>query len=333
MSIEYFKHIYFRLPIIVRLLVTVLALMIFFGVIIHFVEPKQFPSIFDGIWWAFVTGATVGYGDYVPLSVAGRVIGILLILSGGGILTFYVTTLSAETVQHERNLSKGKVAYKGQKHIIFVGWNERTSQLLDLIIRNGGKHEIVLIDRTLRHLSYKQLPVHFIHGDASEDTILRQANIASAQRVIISADRKEKEREADNYTILTTVAIRGNNKDVPIIAEILLDRQVENALRAGATTIIRSNDFMSALFYHELFHIKSSKPFETVIQLLISQQFSHIILPQKLANATFLEASAYFLKQNYLLLGIIRHEKWKINPPPDFALLDGDILVTLSDWQ
>src|SRR5690625_7424402 len=97
MSIELFKHIYFRLPIVLRLLITIFIIMIFFGAVIHLIEPEQFPSIFDGIWWAFVTGATVGYGDYVPLAVLGKRTGILLIVSGGGLLTLYTTTLSSPT--------------------------------------------------------------------------------------------------------------------------------------------------------------------------------------------------------------------------------------------
>ena len=88
MSIELLRHIYFRIPVLIRLLLTILLVMLLFGIIIHFVEPNQYPTIFDGIWWAFVTGATVGYGDYVPLSITGRIIGILLMLTGAGLITF-----------------------------------------------------------------------------------------------------------------------------------------------------------------------------------------------------------------------------------------------------
>ncbi len=88
MNLEVFKHIYFRMPTAVRLLLSIFVLMFLFGLVIHLVEPNQFPSIFDGVWWAFITGATVGYGDYVPLTIPGRIIGILLLLSGGGMLTF-----------------------------------------------------------------------------------------------------------------------------------------------------------------------------------------------------------------------------------------------------
>lgn len=37
---------------------------------------------FDGLWWASTTVTTVGYGDYVPITVAGRVIGMALQLTG-----------------------------------------------------------------------------------------------------------------------------------------------------------------------------------------------------------------------------------------------------------
>lgn len=35
-------------------------------------------SVGDSIWWAFVTAMTVGYGDIVPVTTAGRVVGVLL---------------------------------------------------------------------------------------------------------------------------------------------------------------------------------------------------------------------------------------------------------------
>jgi len=332
MSIELFKHIYFRLPIVLRLLITIFIIMIFFGVVIHLIEPEQFPTIFDGIWWAFVTGATVGYGDYVPLTVLGKTTGILLILSGGGLLTFYITTLSAATIKHERNLSKGEIAFKGKNHIIFIGWNERTKQLVEMATKHNPSIEIVLIDRSLHHLSYQEFPVHFIHGDPSEDITLQYANVATAKCVVISADVSKKERQADNDTILTTVTVRGNHKQLPIIAEVLAHSQVENALRAGANTIIRSNDFMSLLFYHELFHEKSAQPFETILQLLAHQQFSQTDLPEQWIDRPVHEIADGLFKKQHIFLGIIRDDMWKINPSPDFILKEDDIVLALSPW-
>ncbi|MBY7143957.1 potassium channel family protein [Virgibacillus sp. NKC19-3] len=332
MSIKLIKNIYYRLPIIIRLLITILLLMVIFGFIIYLVEPKQFPTIFDGIWWAFVTAATVGYGDYIPLTTPGKMVAILLILTGGGLIAFYITTFASVSIKHERDLESGKIVFKSSGHLIFIGWNERTRQLLDITIDNDPDVRIVLIDRSLDHLAFQHYPVHFIHGDPTEDGTLKQANITQAKCVIITADINKNERQSDNNTILTTVAIRGNNKDIPIIAEILSKIQIENALRAGASTIIKTNDFMSALFYHELSSTENAMPFDTVLHVLKKQQFNQFKLPESLIDNSFLQASMYLLKEKYLLLGLIRNEEWYINPEADFMLEEEDILLTMIAW-
>lgn len=40
-------------------------------------------NFFDGIWWAMTTVTTVGYGDKVPVTVPGRIVGIALQIVGG----------------------------------------------------------------------------------------------------------------------------------------------------------------------------------------------------------------------------------------------------------
>ncbi|WP_164668282.1 potassium channel family protein [Virgibacillus doumboii] len=333
MNLEAFKHIFFRLPIIVRLLLSVITLMVVFGTVIHLIEPRQFPTIFEGIWWAFITGATVGYGDYVPLTTTGRIVAIFLILSGGGMLTFYLTTIATSAINHEEDLSQGKVSFNGTNHIIIIGWNERTRQLVEEIDDKDSTQEIVLIDRSLNKLPYRHYPVHFIHGDPSEDAVLVQANVDAAAAVLISSDITVEERKADINTILSTIAVRGNNQDIPINAEILTISQVENAIRAGADTVISSNDFMSTLFYHELFHKKQTKPFETVLNLLNNQQFIHIEVPDELDEKSFKEAAVFFMENHEILIGLIRESEWKINPSNDFVLENNDTLIILSSWE
>lgn len=64
----------------------------------------------DGVWWAFVTVTTVGYGDYYPISNGGRVLaGILMTIGVGlfGVLTSYLATIfiRQEEEQLETDLS------------------------------------------------------------------------------------------------------------------------------------------------------------------------------------------------------------------------------------
>ncbi len=61
----------------VAVLLTVVA-----AVLVRAVEPETFPTFGDASWWALQTVSTVGYGDVVPESGAGRVLGGALMLLG-----------------------------------------------------------------------------------------------------------------------------------------------------------------------------------------------------------------------------------------------------------
>ncbi len=48
----------------------------------HETQPEAFSNMLQAMWWAIVTMSTVGYGDVVPLSPAGRVFGGLVMVLG-----------------------------------------------------------------------------------------------------------------------------------------------------------------------------------------------------------------------------------------------------------
>ncbi|MCZ0704248.1 voltage-gated potassium channel [Natronobacillus azotifigens] len=249
-----FARAYFRLPVLLKLLGIITILMLVFGVLIHLLEPKVFPTIFEGIWWAFVTGSTVGYGDYVPTGVAGKITAMAIILAGGGTITFYMAIVSAATVKHAEKRMKGTIAFRGKKHLIIVGWNERTKNLIALVQENHPEVDIVLIDQTLKRLPEDHPDIHFIRGDPTADQTLIDANSAEAHYAIITADPGKQERIADQASILTTIAFRGNNDKIKIITEILIEEQVMNAKRAGSDQIIHSNHWLALLSYNSAFH-------------------------------------------------------------------------------
>jgi len=75
-------------------LVVALATMILSGIVISQLDPA-IGSIWDGMWWAWVTMATVGYGDVVPHNGPGRLFGSMLILFGVVLLSLLTANLAA----------------------------------------------------------------------------------------------------------------------------------------------------------------------------------------------------------------------------------------------
>jgi len=75
-------------------LVVAFAVVMAAGALIARVDPN-IHSPWDGVWWAWVTVTTVGYGDVVPTSPAGRLLGSLLILLGVGLFSLLTANISA----------------------------------------------------------------------------------------------------------------------------------------------------------------------------------------------------------------------------------------------
>ncbi len=59
----------------------------------------QIHNFSDAVWWSLSTVTTVGYGDIVPHSFAGRLIGMFLMVIGIGVMTAFISQVSAALVE------------------------------------------------------------------------------------------------------------------------------------------------------------------------------------------------------------------------------------------
>src|SRR5262245_2487278 len=71
-------------------------------ILIHFTFSKNFPDIEEGWWWAIQTVTTVGYGDVVPTSAAGRLVAALVMLFGIGFLTIITASITSTFIEQAR---------------------------------------------------------------------------------------------------------------------------------------------------------------------------------------------------------------------------------------
>jgi voltage-gated potassium channel len=95
-------------------IITTLSIIFFSGIIISGLDPNINTAI-DGVWWAWVTVTTVGYGDIVPVSLAGRAFGFVLILVGT--ILFSALTANFSAIFTKRRLKKGLISSKDDAEI------------------------------------------------------------------------------------------------------------------------------------------------------------------------------------------------------------------------
>ncbi len=70
------------------------------GVGFWILEPRT-PSLTDGLWLAFTTAATVGYGDIIPSTHASRAFAVVVVLLGLAVLSLVTASVAAMFVETE----------------------------------------------------------------------------------------------------------------------------------------------------------------------------------------------------------------------------------------
>lgn len=72
----------------------------------YWLEPTVH-SYGDGLWLAFVTGSTVGYGDFVPTTTASRVFAVIMVIAGFAMLSLVTASIAAYFIgEDEKRLRK-----------------------------------------------------------------------------------------------------------------------------------------------------------------------------------------------------------------------------------
>ena len=72
------------------------------GLLIRVADPDSFPTIGSGLWWAIQTLTTVGYGDIVPASTAGKLIATIVMINGIAFLTVITAAVTASLIDQVR---------------------------------------------------------------------------------------------------------------------------------------------------------------------------------------------------------------------------------------
>jgi voltage-gated potassium channel len=91
---------------------TFVALALVGGILMRVVDQENFPTVGLGIWFALNTVTTVGYGDVVPTTLAGRAIAGLVMAFGIAFISFVTAGVTSTLVQraakvaHEADLAK-----------------------------------------------------------------------------------------------------------------------------------------------------------------------------------------------------------------------------------
>jgi voltage-gated potassium channel len=188
----------------------------------------------DSLYMTVITLTTVGFEEVHVLSRSGRVFSIVLMLSGVGAM-FYVLGVAAKVllegelrdVLGRKRLSKKIENLKG--HYIICGFGRMGSIICRELDHNNDPY--VVIEGDPEVVASMDADMLSLQGDATQDSILKQAGIEKAKGLIsvLSSD-------ANNlYVVLSA---RGLNQNLRIVARASEEGAEQKLRRAGADSVV-----------------------------------------------------------------------------------------------
>ena len=115
-------------------------------------QPLVFASIPDAMWWAIVTMTTVGYGDMVPVTPLGKVIGGVIAVIGLGMVALPAGLLASgfsEQLHQRRREFEGEVDRILRHGVISAAEGDRLKEIRDRL--GLSDHQAAEITRLMVH--------------------------------------------------------------------------------------------------------------------------------------------------------------------------------------
>jgi voltage-gated potassium channel len=295
---------------------------------------NQFQVLGDAIWYVFVTMTTVGYGDKVPITTGGKVIGVMVMLFGMTLLSVFTATISSIFVARKLKEVRGLEEIKLSDHVVICGWSHPGEQILTFFRKEKEKTgPIVLINQlsedaindVLNH--YADLKIKFVRGDYSKEIILHRANVGQARVVLIIPDFSSGlSAQSDERTILATLSIKAINQKIKVYAH-LLDRENLSHLKKARVDDVLISDAYSG--YLMAAHVLAPGIPQT-IELLFSENapflFKRLEIPDNFIDQSYGEIKQAIEKNNdTICIGLGREqERMQISEilSDDYSFLD-----------
>ncbi|HUO59458.1 MAG TPA: potassium channel protein [Candidatus Acidoferrales bacterium] len=248
-----------------RFLLIIFAFVVIAGTVgFHVIEGW---SYFDGFYMVLTTLTTIGYGETHPLSHAGRVFNIFMIVGGVGLLLVIVGVMTQAMLEFEFNQLFGRRKMQREidhlkGHYIICG----AGRVGRSVARELAKKPVpfVIIEGKPDKAALYESEFLTILGDATQESVLRSARIEHAVGLVAATTTDA----TNTYVVLTA---RSLNPKLKIIARASEEHAEKHMLTAGADSVISPYTFAGHRIAHAL--IRPSVMDFLEVALLRNQEF------------------------------------------------------------
>jgi voltage-gated potassium channel len=281
----------------------------------------------NAVYQTVTTVATVGFREVEPLSPAGQVFTMVLILVGVGATLYALAALVELIVEGRLNELLGRrrmeqsIAAK-RGHVIICGWGRVGRAIASDV--HAAKRDFVIVESDADRVAGETFDI--VVGDATDDAILEAAGIRHAAALVAAVDSDA----ANSFIVLSARALR---EDLFIVARARGHDSQEKLRRAGADRIVNPQSIGGARMAAFVLQPHVAEFLDVVMhERTLEFRLEEVQVPagSPLAGATVGE-SALRDRTGALVLALRSPDgSFRTNPRSDTRIEPGEVIIAIG---
>ncbi len=327
-----------------RIVLTIVIIVTVYGTLLTILldlesghPDSKINTVQDALWYLTETLTTVGYGDALPMTYWGRMIGFVFLLSSFGVYGFIIGQIAnfMTTLKEQKELGLGGTTFSG--HVVIIGWNDFGHSVVDTLVAAGRQVAVVTNHRAslgIIHEYYENKQVFTLFSDYNNFELLEKANLKESGIVFINLND-------DTEKLVYIIDIRKLYPNLNYVVTLDNGNLKGTFMSAGCTYTISKNEISSKLL--------ASYIYEPDVAILSEELIAYAHEGHEYDMKEFLikdsnplvgmayEKAFFDLKKqsNVILFGLVRINEGKRvlykNPEGSIAIQAGDYLIMLMD--
>lgn len=316
-----------------------ISLLIYLGLLFILVQSEKniegasIHNMFDAFWYSIVTLSTVGYGDYYPVTVFGKLIGLVFVFASLGLLGYLTSQLTVKLIQYMEDKKNGLFGTKLENHIVLIGYNNFSDQILKQIVTTGIKVAIVTNNKEdVNEIAkvHKGTSVFTLLTDYNNFDFLEKVNISKSSKVFVNF-------EDDTELLVYILNLKNHFKNLDIIVS-LNNNSFKNTFKAAGVLYAVSRQQIAAklvasfifepdvaIFTEDLMSSAQNEDGFDMIELRVTKENPYF---SKDYDYAFINIRADYAS---ILVGIYRNGKLYKNPMRTIKIGENDYLLIMTN--
>lgn len=288
-------------------------------------------DFFDAVYWSIITISTVGYGDVTPITVEGKLVTLVLVISSFLVIAFGTSIITTGLSDRMEIIKENRVQSETSKmkdFVIVCGFGMMGKYFCEELLNVGKKFIVIDNDKEAVN-SAKNLNYLAIQADATNMVTLEMMGINKGANSVVALTNDD----AINLSIV--LSARALNEKIKIISRVNNSNSKKKFEIAGVNKTILFNDVTAFVASQ---YLGQPVAFEAIDGILLNRDFNVVIDEVEIVgNSKILGKNINLIDfNNYslTLLGIINLNnlnEFIFNPINiDYEVQRNDILVIIG---